>query len=53
VVEMEIGPISIRLHAQDLAHLCDLIQVADQRLSYYHAEKAKNEMDAQQLQVVH
>lgn len=39
VVEVEIGPVSIRLQAQELELFSTLIQEADMRLRYYNMEK--------------
>ena len=43
VVELEIGAFSIRLHAQDLAILNQLIREADFNLNFYQLEKANTE----------
>lgn len=43
VVELEIGPVSIRLQAQDLELFSTLIQEADTRLRYYNIEKLRFE----------
>ncbi len=43
VVEVEIGPVSIRLQAQDLELFSTLIQEADTRLRYYNIEKSRFE----------
>jgi hypothetical protein len=46
VVEMAIGPVSVRLHAQDLALFSTLIQEAEMHLRYYQLEKTKFEAEA-------
>ena len=46
---MEIGPVSIRLHAKDLTVFNELIQAAEQRLRYYNMEKMQ--FDAEMLKV--
>jgi hypothetical protein len=46
VVEMEIGPVSVRLHAQDLALFSTLIQEGEMHLRYYQLEKTKFEAEA-------
>jgi hypothetical protein len=40
-VELEIGPMSLRIVADDLHYLAQLIKEADIRLSYYRLEKAR------------
>jgi hypothetical protein len=45
VVELEIGPVSVRLHAQDLALFSTLIQEAETRLRFYNMEKTRFETD--------
>jgi Family of unknown function (DUF6686) len=53
VVEMEVGPVSIRLHAQDLEHFSALIQAAEMRLNYYNVEKARYETGVLKMEGVH
>ncbi len=53
VVEVEIGPVSIRLQAQDLALFSTLIQEADSRLRYYNMEKARFEADVVKVGGIH
>lgn len=53
VVEMEVGPVSIRLHAQDLALFSALIQEAEMRLDYYKLEKAEFAVGAVKMEGVH
>ncbi|MDE0927013.1 MAG: hypothetical protein OR997_08140 [Methylophilaceae bacterium] len=43
VVEMEMGPVSVRLQAQDLALFSTLIQEAEMHLRYHKLEKTKFE----------
>jgi hypothetical protein len=45
VIELEIGPVSVRLHAQDLALFSTLIQEAETRLRFYNMEKTRFETD--------
>lgn len=40
VIEMEIGAISLRIDAESLEALSNLLKDADVRLSYYRLEKA-------------
>lgn len=40
VIEMALGAVSIRVHADDLAQLAMLLQQADARMEHYHREKA-------------
>ena len=53
VVEMEVGPVSIRLHAQDLELFSALIQEAEMRLSFYNVEKERYEMGMPKMEGVH
>ncbi len=53
VVEVEIGPVSIRLQAQDLELFSNLIQEADSRLRYYNMEKARFESDLVKVGGIH
>lgn len=39
-VELEVGAVSLRLHAQDLSLFSALVQEAETRLRYYRVEKA-------------
>jgi hypothetical protein len=41
VVELEIGAMSLRIVADDLHYLAQLIKEADIRLSYYRLEQAR------------
>lgn len=41
MVELTLGPISVRVNAQDLSLLCELVQVAQTKLSYYRSDKAR------------
>jgi len=45
VIEMEIGPVSLRLHAQDLSLFSTLIQEAEMHLHFLKLEKTKVETD--------
>jgi hypothetical protein len=53
VVEMEVGPVSIRLHAQDLASFSALILAAEMRLSFYNVEKDRYETGMLKMEGVH
>jgi len=53
VVEVEIGPVSIRLQAQDLELFSNLIQEADSRLRYYNMEKARFKSDLVKVGGIH
>ena len=53
VVEIEIGPVSIRLQAQDLELFSTLIQEADSRLRCYNMEKARFEADVLKVGGIH
>jgi hypothetical protein len=43
VVELEVGPVSLRLYAQDLALFSALVHEAEMHLRYYKMEKKKFE----------
>lgn len=45
VVELEIGAVSMRIDAQSLKALNDLLKDADMRLNYYRLEKASFEQN--------
>jgi hypothetical protein len=53
VVELEIGAVSIRLHAQDLSLFSMLIQEAELRLRYYNMEKTRFESEMVKVGGVH
>lgn len=53
VVEVEIGPVSIRLQAQDLELFGTLIQEAGTRLRYYNMEKARFEAEVVKFGGIH
>lgn len=53
VVEVEIGPVSIRLQAQDLELFSTLIQEADMRLRYYNMEKTRFDRHIVKVRGVH
>lgn len=53
VVEMELGPVSVRLHAQDLALFSTLIQEAEMHLRYYQLEKTKFEAEMVEVGGMH
>ncbi len=53
VIEVEIGPVSIRLQAQDLELFSTLIQEADTRLRYYNMEKARFESEMVKVGGIH
>lgn len=53
VVELTVGPISLRLHAQDLALFNELVQDAESRLRYYKREKAEFETEMVKLGGIH
>lgn len=53
VVEVEIGPVSIRLQAQDLELFSMLIQEADMRLRYYNMKKKRFETDRLKVGSMH
>ncbi|MGJ8620190.1 MAG: DUF6686 family protein [Methylophilaceae bacterium] len=53
VVELEIGPVSIRLQAQDLELFSTLIQEADTRLRYYNIEKSRYEAEVVKVGGMH
>ncbi len=47
VVELEIGAISIRITAEDLHQVTQLLKDADVRLAYYRLEKSHKEHETQ------
>ena len=53
VVEMEIGPVSIRLHAKDLEQFSQLIKEAEMRLGFYKDEKPRFEIGNLKMEGVH
>lgn len=53
VVELEVGPISLRLHAEDLELFSELVQDAELRLRYYKTEKAEFETEMVKLGGIH
>lgn len=53
VVELEIGPMSVRLHAQDLPVFSKLIQEAEMHLRYYQTEKKKFETEMVEVGGLH
>jgi hypothetical protein len=53
VVELEIGAVSIRLHAQDLSLFSMLIQEAELRLRYFNMEKTRFESEMVKVGGVH
>lgn len=53
VVEMDIGPVSVRLHAQDLALFSTLMQEAEMHLRYYQLEKTKFETEVIEVGHMH
>lgn len=53
VVELEVGPVSLRLHAQDLELFSELIQEAEMHLRYYKMEKAKFETEMVKVGGIH
>lgn len=53
VVELEVGPVSLRLHEQDLELFSELVQDAELRLRYYKTEKAKFETQMVKVGGIH
>jgi len=53
VVELEMGAMSVRLHAQDLALFSKLIQEAEMRLRFYKTEKTKFETEMVEVSGLH
>ncbi len=53
VVELEVGPVSLRLHAQDLELFSELIQDAELRLRYYKTEKERFETEMVKVGGIH
>ncbi len=53
VVEIEIGPVSVRLHAQDLQLFSVLIQEAEMHLGYYKSEKSQAEINVLKMEGIH
>ncbi len=53
VVEIEIGPVSVRLHAHDLELFSALVQEAQMHLGYYKSEKSQAEMRLLKMEGVH
>lgn len=53
MVELEIGPVSLRLHAQDLELFSELVQDAELRLRYYKTEKEKFETEMVKVGGIH
>jgi len=53
VVELEIGAISLRLHAQDMPQFSALIKEAEQRLHDCRLEVARHEVELMKMGGVH
>lgn len=53
VIELEVGAISLRLHAEDLRQFSALVQEAELRLRYYRIEKARFETEMMKISGVH
>lgn len=53
VVELEVGAVSLRLHAQDLSQFSALVQEAEARLRYYRIEKAHFETEMVKIGGMH
>jgi len=53
VVEIAVGPVSIRMHAPDLEQFSALIKEAEMRLDYYNLEKTKFVFGAMKVAGVH
>lgn len=53
VVELEMGPMSIRLHAKDLTILNELVQQAEASLHYYQNEKRVFETSLLNVEGIH
>lgn len=53
VVEVEIGPVSVRLHAQDLALFSTLMQEAEMHLRYYKVENTQFETELGEVGNMH
>ena len=53
VVEMEVGFVSIRLHAKDMKIFSQLIQGAEMRLNYYRLEESRYEADVLEIGEIH
>lgn len=53
VIEIALGPLSVRLHAKDLAMFSELVRESEMRLAYYEAEKTSNQMCVAKLEGLH
>lgn len=53
LVELALGPVSIRLHAKDLVLFSQLVSEAETRLSYYEAEKKRNHLSIENIDNFH
>lgn len=53
VVEMEIGPVSVRLHAKDLSLFSTLLQEAEMHLRYYQLEQTTFTTDMVEIGDMH
>lgn len=53
VVELEVGAISLRLHAQDMSQFSALIKEAELRLHFCRLEAARHEAELMKIGGVH
>jgi hypothetical protein len=53
IVEIEIGPVSVRLHEQDLNQFCELVKQAELQLNNIHDEKFALEKLATNIERLH
>jgi hypothetical protein len=53
VIELEVGPVSLRIHADDLSLFSELIQASETRLRHYQMQKEKFDQEMIHLGEIH